>query len=183
MNNKPAVEDLIKTNSFLYDVDVVDGALVGEIEKKHGIVLQHSGASFYNGHFSYISNINSPFKSYLCSSCCQFINKSGKLDRHLTTFTERLKRLFAKNVYQLREALFAKLGAFHIPYADEQELFRKMAVFGFDSILVDEEKIKDTEKTTWIGKHISVSVLISSNFVEDPVFLSKLTLMTCVTLQ
>ena len=34
VNDNPTVEDLTKQNNFLYDIQIVDGALVGEIAKK-----------------------------------------------------------------------------------------------------------------------------------------------------
>ena len=46
-----------------------------------------------------------------------------------------------------------------------------MAIFDFESICVQEESFKDTKTTTWIGKHVPVSVSISSNLVEEPFFL------------
>ena len=45
-----------------------------------------------------------------------------------------------------------------------------MAVFDFESICVEAENFKDTETTTWIGKHIQISVSISSNLIQEHVF-------------
>ena len=36
---------------------------------------------------------------------------------------------------------------------------------------VQEETFRDTNTTTWIGKHVPISVSISSNHVEEPIFL------------
>ena len=44
-------------------------------------------------------------------------------------------------------------------------------MFDFESICVQEESFKDTKTTTWIGKHVPISVSIFSNFVEEPFFL------------
>ena len=41
----------------------------------------------------------------------------------------------------------------------------------FESISVQEDKISDTDTTTWIGKHIPLSVSISSKLIEQPIFL------------
>ena len=46
-----------------------------------------------------------------------------------------------------------------------------MAIFDFESICVKEESYKQTETTTWIGKHVPISVSISSNLIPEPNFL------------
>ena len=45
-----------------------------------------------------------------------------------------------------------------------------MAMFDSESICVQEDKFYDTD-TTWIVKYIPISVSISSNLTEDPMFL------------
>ena len=61
--------------------------------------------------------------------------------------------------------------AFGISYNDDQKLFKNLAIFDFESICVPTEELKDTKATTWIGKHEPISVSISSNLIEEPVFL------------
>ena len=36
---------------------------------------------------------------------------------------------------------------------------------------MEEEKFRNTETTTWIGKHIPLSVSMTSNLIEKPIFL------------
>ena len=50
-------------------------------------------------------------------------------------------------------------------------LFTNLAVFDFESVCIPEEKFKNIETTTWIGKHIPLSVSISSNLIDKPIFL------------
>ena len=52
----------------------------------------------------------------------------------------------------------------------EQKLFQNLANFDFESICVQEEAFRDTNTTTWIGKHVPISVSISSNLVGVPIF-------------
>ena len=85
--------------------------------------------------------------------------------------SERVKHIYPKNVYQLRETLFDKLDSFDIQYTDDQKLFNNLAVFDCESICIPEEKFKKTETTTWIGKHVPISVSISSNLISEPLFL------------
>ena len=68
---------------------------------------------------------------------------------------------------------FDKLDSFEIQYTDDQKLFNNLAVFDFESICILEEKFKNTETTTWIGKHVPISVSISSNLIAKPIFLCK----------
>ena len=74
-------------------------------------------------------------------------------------------------MYQLRETLFDYLDSFGIQYTDNQKLFTNLAVFDFESICMPEEKFKNTEMTTWIGKHVAISVSVSSNLKTMPIFL------------
>ena len=77
--------------------------------------------------------------------------KTGKSERHLITCTERVKQIYPKNVYQLRETLFEKLDSFNIPFRKYQKLFENLAVFDFKSNWVKEETYTETENTKWIG--------------------------------
>ena len=87
--------------------------------------------------------------------------------------SERVKHIYPKNVYQLRETLFHKLDSFDIQYTDDQSLFNSLAVFDFESVCIPEEKFKNTETTTWIEKQapISVSIYSNSNLIAEPIFL------------
>ena len=74
-------------------------------------------------------------------------------------------------MYQLRETQFRKLDSFSIPYSDEQKLFKNLAKFHYESVSVQENKIGDTDTTKWIGKHVPISLSISSNLIEQTIFL------------
>ena len=76
-----------------------------------------------------------------------------------------------RGTYIKSKRLFDKLSSFGIKYTSEQKLFKSLALFDFESICVQEETLRDTNKTTWIGKHVPISVPISSNLVEEPFFL------------
>ena len=57
--------------------------------------------------------------------------------------------------------LFHKLDSFDIQHTDDQKIFNNLAVFDFESIRTPEELFKNTETTTWIGKHVPISVSTS----------------------
>ena len=122
----------------------------------------------YNSQICYVDNINALFKAFRCLTCDTYFQKTGNLERHLVRCSERVKHIYPKNVYQLRETFFDKLDSFDIQYTDDQKLFKNLAVFDFESICIPEVKFKNTETTTWIGKHVPISVSISSNLIAEP---------------
>ena len=172
MNDIPTVEDLLTLNILLYDIDIVDGNIVGELERRSVQKYENTVRLLrYNNHICYVNNINAVFQSFRFPYCDTFFNKTFNLERHLSTCTERVKNVYPRNVYQIRETLFDKLDSFGINYTSEQKLFKNLAIFDFESICVREETFRDTITTTWIGKHVPISVSISSNLVEEPIVL------------
>ena len=125
----------------------------------------------YNNHICYANNINAVFQSFRCPKCDSFFTKTFNLERNLTTCSERVKNVYPRIVNQIRETLFDKLESFEFKYKSEQKLFKILAKFDFESICVPEETFRYTKTTTWIGKHVPISVSVSSNLVEEPIFL------------
>ena len=131
---------------FLYDIDFVDGELIGELCRR-SIQKYEKSVEFlrYNYHIWYVNNINALFKAFQFTTCDTFLSETGNLERHLITCSDRVKHIYPKSVYELRETLFEKLDAFNIPYRNEQKLFTNLAIFDFESICVKEESYKQTE--------------------------------------
>ena len=50
-------------------------------------------------------------------------------------------------------------------------LFKNLGVFDFESICVKEETYEETETTKWVGKHVPISVSVSSHLIPEPIFL------------
>ena len=172
MNDIPFVEDLLSLNIVLYDIDIVDGNIVGELARRS--VQKHENTLRllrYNNHICYVNNINAVFQSYRSPNCDTFFIRTFNLEQHLTTCSDRVKNMYPKNVYRVRETLFEKLHSFGIEYTHEQTLFKNLAIFDFESICVQEESFKDTDTTKWNGNHIPISVSISSNLLKEPIFL------------
>ena len=82
-----------------------------------------------------------------------------------------MKHINPKNVYELRETLFEKLEGFNLHVSEDNKLINNLAIFDFESIFVTTEELKETQTTTWIGKHVSILVSISSNLIDQPIFL------------
>ena len=171
MEDIATVENFDQADIFLYDIDIVDGPLIGELARRS--VGKHSSTVRllrYISHICHVSNINALFKAYRCPSCDAFIKKAYDLERYLTTCREKVKYVFQNNVYQLRETLFDKLDSFKIPDSDDQKLFKNMVIFGSEPICVQEDKFRVTRTSTWIGKDVRIPVSFSSNLIEQPIF-------------
>ena len=169
-NNNPTVEDLLILNILLYDIDNVDGNIVGELARRSVQKYENTVQLLrYNNLICYVNNIKAVFQSFDCPNCDTFLNRTFNLERHLTTCSERVKNIYPRNVYQIRGTHFDKL-PFGIKYTSEQKLFKKSAMFDFESICVQDETFRDTNTTTWVGKHVPISVSISSNLVEEAIF-------------
>ena len=64
------------------------------------------------------------------------------------------------------------MDAFNIPHRNEEKLFKKLAIFGFQSVWVKKANSnKQTETTAWIGEYVPVSVSASSILIPEPFFL------------
>ena len=105
MNDIFIVEDLLSLNILLYDIDIVDGNIIGErrFEKDDGNVIARRYVQKYentvrllrcNTHIFYVNNINAVFQSFRCPSCDTFFNRTFNLERHLTRCSERVKMSF-----------------------------------------------------------------------------------------
>ena len=170
MDEIPSVEEKKGIIIFIYEIDLTDGARVGELERRSIKNYEKNVQVIrYNSHVCYVDNIHVPFKAFRCPTCDTYFQKTGNLERHLLSCSERVKHIYPKNVYQLRETLFDKLASFDIQYTDDQKRFNILAVYDFESICILEENFKNFETTTWISKHVPISLSISSNVISEPI--------------
>ena len=171
MNDISVVEDLLTLNILRYDIDFVDANIIGKLARRSVQKYENTVQLLrYSNHLCYVNNINAVFECFRCPNCGTFFFKTFNLERHLTTCSERVKNVYPRNVYQIRETVFDKLDSFGIKYTSEQKLFKNLAKFDIESICVQEETFRDTN-TTWIGKHVPIFESISSNLLEEPIFL------------
>ena len=95
LNDNPKVEDLLQLNIFLYDIDFVDGELFDELCRR-SIQKYEKGVKLlrYNSHICYVNNINALFKAFRCTTCDTLFSKTGNLERHLVTCSDRVKHIY-----------------------------------------------------------------------------------------
>ena len=117
-----------------------------------------------------MSDIIAIFQSFWCPKGDISFQITSNLEQHSTSCSEQVKHLYPKNVYQIRKTLFDKIDCFVIEKTRYQKLFKNLAKSDFESISVQKESFKDTKTTTWIGKHVPLSLSISLNHVHEPIF-------------
>ena len=99
MTDIPTVEDLLTLNILLYDVDFVDANIVGELARRSVLNYENTVRLLrYNNHICYINNIKVVFQSFRFPNCDTFFNETFNLERHLTTYSERKKNAYPRNV-------------------------------------------------------------------------------------
>ena len=166
------VENAIKHNIFIYDIDIEEAEFVGELARRIVEIYEKNiNLLRYNNHICYVDDINTFFKRLRCPSCDTFIKHASNFNRHLKSCKDRVQYIYPMSLYTLRKTSFDKLDGFGISYNDDQKLFKNLAIFDFESFCVPTEELRDTNTTTWIGKHEPISVSISSKLIEGPVFL------------
>ena len=107
MDDIPTVEDLLTLNILLYDIDIVDGKIIGELTRRSMQKYNNTVRLLrYNKHICYMSNINAVLHAFRCPNCDTFFSRAFILERHITTCSERVKNVYPRNVYQIRETLF-----------------------------------------------------------------------------
>ena len=168
----PVVGENVQRNVFTYDSDIQEGEYVGELARRSiGKFDTTVNLLRFNNHNIHTNDIDSLFKCFRCPSCDTFFYKSDNFNKHRLRCKDRVKNIYPKNMYELRENLFEKLERFNLPVSEDNMLFNNLAIFNFESICVPREELKETQTTTWIGKHVPISVSISSNLIDEPICL------------
>ena len=113
MSDIPIVENLLTLNFLLSDIDFADGNIIGEFARRSVLKYENTLRLLrYNSHICYVSNINAVVQSFRCTNCDTFFKKTFSLEQNLTTFSEQVKNLYPRNVYQGKGTLFDKLDIF-----------------------------------------------------------------------
>ena len=140
----PVVEEIVQRNIFIYNFDIQEGEYVGELARRSiGRFDKTVKLLRLNNHIIHTKDIDSFFKCFRCPSCDTFFHKSDHFNQHLQRCKDRVRHIYPKNVYELRETLFEKLKWFNLPVSEDNELFNNLAIFDFESICVPTEELKE----------------------------------------
>ena len=124
-NDNPVVEDLLTFTIVLYEIDIVDRNIIGEFAtpsvEKYEITVQ---LMRYNNHICYGKNLIAVLQYFVCPSFDIFSNRTFILERHSSTYGERFKKFYQRNLNQTREIPFGRLDSFNIKYTSQQKLFK-----------------------------------------------------------
>ena len=76
MDDIPSVEHIVAINISIYDIDLIDGAMVGELARR-SIKKYEKNVQLirYNSHICYVDNINADFRASRCPTCDTYFQK------------------------------------------------------------------------------------------------------------
>ena len=73
MDDIPSVEDIVVINIFIYDIFLIDGAMVWELARRSIKKFETNVHLIqYNSHIWYVNNIHALFKAFGCPTCDTF---------------------------------------------------------------------------------------------------------------
>ena len=85
------VENAIKHDIFIYDIDIEEGELVGELARR-SVEMYEKNINLlrYNNHICHVDYINAFFKRFRCPSSDTFIQKVGNFNGHVKSCKDRV---------------------------------------------------------------------------------------------
>ena len=94
MDDIPSVEDIVRINIFIYDIDLIDGAMIGELARR-SIKKYEKNVQLiqYNSHIYYVDNIHALYKAFRCPTCDTYFQKTGNPECHLVRCSERVTHI------------------------------------------------------------------------------------------
>ena len=139
LNEIPKVEDLLQLIIFLYDIDFVDGELIGELCRR-SVQKYERGVKICATTITFATSTTSThcYKRSCVLRVTHFSQRRG-IWNHICFFVVIVLSIYPNNVCKPRKTRFEKLDAFSIPYRNEQKLFKNLAIFDFESICVKED--------------------------------------------
>ena len=126
MNNIPSFEDLFLLTIVLYDIDKLNGNLIGELARLSLQKYENSVRLLrYNNQIRLRNSIKAVFQSSCCPKCGTFCTRVPKVERPLNKSNGRVKNVHPRNVCQIREKPLEKLDSSGIKYASDLKTLQK----------------------------------------------------------
>ena len=102
MDHHVFVENAIKHNIFIYDIDIEDGDFVDELARRSIQMYENSLILLrYNNHNCYVDDINTFFKRFRCPDCNTFIKRAGNFHRHVKSCKDGTFSMFIRRVFRI----------------------------------------------------------------------------------
>ena len=121
----PDVDEIVQRNIFLCDFDIKEGEYGVELARR---IVRKFVKIFkflrFNNHIIHTNDNDSFFKCFRCSCCDTFIKRSEFPNKHLLRYKDRVKNIYPKILYKLRETLFEKLEGFKSPVSEDNKFFK-----------------------------------------------------------
>ena len=169
----PVLEALVDRNIQIYSIFFdEESEMFAELTRRSSMKRSKTTSLLrYENHICWTADINKFLKKFRCYVCDQFFDRSFNLLRHMQNCSENTQHKYPTGAYQLFETIFERLEDANINVPQELRLFSHLIVFDFESITVPDSTLKNTDLTSWIGKHVPISVSIASNLLDDPIFI------------
>ena len=155
-------EECFEININMFDLSEED--VVTPVFKSLFRFTDTMNLNLYQGHLSYIKNMQAYCSKYKCIKCDKLFKTCSNLSRHFKTCDSSTKYIYPGGFFHPPNTVFDKLEEFGIFVEHEERFFPYFMVFDFESLLIKEE-IQTSEKLRWTHKHVPISVSICSNVV------------------
>ena len=156
----PVLEALVDRNIQVYSIFFdEESEMFAEITRRSSMKrIKTTSLLRYENHICWTADINKFLKKFRCYVCDHFFDRSNNLEVHMRNCSEKTKHHYPSGAYQLSETIFERLEDVNINVPQELRLFCNLIVFDFESITVPDNTLRNTELTSWIGKHVPISV-------------------------
>ena len=156
----PDFEDCFKVNLNVYEMLPSKSVI-----PRYRSETTHPDTVYFNiycSHISYIKDFSLYSKSYQCATCNRLFDKIFAWRVHMRSCSVVTKHKFPGGFLSPKRTIFEELADWGINVASHNHFYPWFIVFDFESILQQTSK-KVSETTTYIQKHVPISVSVSSN--------------------
>ena len=169
----PVLEQITDRNIQVYTISFAEQSEMFAELTRRSLMKRTKTTSLlrYENHISWTADINKFLKKFRCYLCDHFFDRSNNLMVHLRNCSKNTQHRYPSGAYQLAETIFDRLEDVNIMVPQELRLFSHLIVFDFEPKTVPDNTLRNTDLTSWIRKHVPISVSIASNLLKDPIFI------------
>jgi G:T-mismatch repair DNA endonuclease (very short patch repair protein) len=116
----------------------------------------------YENHLSYITNIASYTKKFICSLCKTIFKRKDHWKNHEKSCDNKIKLNYVGGFYSPTPTIFEELENYGISIPLSERKFEEFVVFDMEAMLTP-ISLHPTKKLSWTHEHIPISVALCSN--------------------